>query len=218
MVQEEPILSWGLSEVSLHKFPPFLQAHWGAQDSTGHILAAVQCPSRDRCDSCALPSPLGDSEDTCWELAGMRSWPASASSGTFSLSLPWCRTTLRARKGAEVQRWGQGYLHLPAKWFVGRKLLWWGEGPKGVVAGCVAPVRTRSLFSSGQVTPGTHRAPGHHIQELDAKAILKQQRQGKTPNLGWVSSMDLPESPTKESNRALEAGADLALRAAAHLQ
>lgn len=60
-----------------------------------------------------------------------------------------CRTTLRARKGAEVQRWRQGYLHLPAKWFVGRKLLWWGEGPKGVVAGCVAPVRTRSLFSSG---------------------------------------------------------------------
>lgn len=54
-----------------------------------------------------------------------------------------------SQEGAEAQRWRQRCLHLPAKWFVGRKLLWWGEGPKGVVAGCVAPVRTRSLFSSG---------------------------------------------------------------------
>lgn len=65
MVQEEPILSRGLSEVSLHKFPPFRQAHSGAQDSTGHSLALVQCPSSNRCDSSALPSPLGDSERMC---------------------------------------------------------------------------------------------------------------------------------------------------------
>lgn len=34
-----------------------------------------------------------------------------------------------------------GYLHLPAKWLGGRKLLGWGAGPYGEGAGCPEPVR-----------------------------------------------------------------------------
>lgn len=86
-------------------------------------------------------------------VGGSTSWPAPGSWDRSSLSLPSCysasgqdhtgeRGTGQRRKGE-----GRGYLHLPAKWLVGRKLLWWGEGPKGVVAGCVAPVRTRYIFS-----------------------------------------------------------------------
>lgn len=69
---------------------------------------------------------------------------------------------------------GRAYLHLPAKWLVGRKLLWWGEGPKGVVAGCVAPGRTKSFFSS----VASDRGPGHQTQEPDAKVQVRFKQHG----------------------------------------
>lgn len=98
---------------------------------------------------------------------------------------------------------GRVYLHLPAKWLVGRKLLWWGEGPNGVVAGCVAPVRTRFLFSSvASDCLHTQRSwPSHSGTRYKGTGqTWTQRRQEKILNICWVSyRQDCSECPSKES-------------------
>lgn len=109
------------------------------------------------------------------------------SSPSATATVPQAEPCWEPGPGQKCKGEGRVYLHLPAKWLVGRKLLWWGEGPKGVVAGCVAPVRTRSLFSS----VAGDRDPGHQTQESQPKVQtagedLKQQLSEVRVGFLWV--------------------------------